>query len=708
MARRERAAEVARHDLPQVGDTEEPLEVHGADGEEGEIENREEEPDQEAVERTSLGERARDPPAAEEAHQGTHDGSVPAASPHRELARRLRIPRSEDRDEDGEGQEEHGLREKRAYDDPSPAELHRVEDTPTRSARPRRTRPGAAVYNAGQTMTTRGFSPVPVDLGSASTDTEENRAFFQDRLRLYTGWVFVLAFGFYFLSAANALAVSFNFLVERTNAFHGLACATVGVVWIMMKTRHWPWKGLLIIDGVTIVSTCVWFSAMGASLALEHVSRSVDPLHAILIGQLACMSTVLTRAIALPSSPLRTFWLGVLSFLPQMVFSGYALSVSGSLPSAANIDVPLDAIAMSNFVNIVGWCGVGLAISTVGSRVIFGLRIEANKVKRLGQYTLEEKIGEGGMGIVYRASHAMLRRPTAIKLLPPEKAGEDSIRRFEREVQLTATLSHPSTVAIFDYGRTPTGVFYYAMEYLQGLNLEELVRSSGPQEPGRVIHILAQVSGALTEAHEAGLIHRDIKPANIILCQRGGIPDVAKVVDFGLVKAVVADETAETVMVTGQHVLAGTPLYIAPEAIKGEQFVDGRSDLYALGAVGYYLLTGEPPFPSGNVVEVVAHHLHTVPEPPSQRGARDIPHDLEAIVMRCLEKAPDDRFSTARDLARALSQSAISTPWSLDRADELWTAGSAAHEGRDRPTPADSLPTMAVDIGDRISSVGSP
>ena len=194
--------------------------------------------------------------------------------------------------------------------------------------------------------------------------------------------------------------------------------------------------------------------------------------------------------------------------------------------------------------NVATWCAVTIAIATVGSRVIFGLRTEAARVKRLGQYTLEHKIGAGGMGVVYRASHAMLRRPTAIKLLPPERAGEASLVRFEREVQMTAQLSHPNTVAIYDYGRTPEGVFYYAMEFLDGINLEDLVRTHGPQPAGRVVAILDQVCGALNEAHGSGLVHRDIKPANIILTERGGEPDVAKVVDFGLVKPLVADESA--------------------------------------------------------------------------------------------------------------------------------------------------------------------
>ena len=178
---------------------------------------------------------------------------------------------------------------------------------------------------------------------------------------------------------------------------------------------------------------------------------------------------------------------------------------------------------------------------------------------------------------------------------------------------------------------------------IERLTLEDLVTKHGPQKPGRVIRILQQVSGALTEAHENGLIHRDIKPANIILCERGGVPDVSKVVDFGLVKSVIADDTDTTMMVTRQNVLIGTPQYMAPEAIRGEQFVDGRIVLYALGGVGVFLLTGAPVFPGESLVEVVAHHLHTAPTPPSQRGIDQVPPDLEAVLMRCLEKTPGDR-----------------------------------------------------------------
>ena len=470
---------------------------------------------------------------------------------------------------------------------------------------------------------TAGGSPVAPVLGSDATDTEEARVFLRGRLRLYAGWMFVLAFGFYGLTLVTSLAIGLPYLLHPATLWHLAAIATMGSVWLLARDMLGSVQALRWLDAGGLTVTCFCFAVMGAVLALGPRDFIEDPVEALLVTQLACASAILARTVAVPSTATRTLWLGVVALTPHVVASAYVLAMADNLLIPAALDQLTRAdIAYGNFLNTIAWSGIAVTISTVGSGVIFGLRAEADKVRRLGQYTLEEKIGEGGMGSVYRASHAMLRRPTAIKLLRPEKTGEDSIQRFEREVQLTARLSHPSTIAIFDYGRTPDGLFYYAMEYLEGLNLEELVTASGPQEPGRVIHILRQVSGALTEAHEAGLIHRDIKPANIILCQRGGIPDVAKVVDFGLVKPVVTTEDEATMMGTSQHMLVGTPMYMAPEAIKGEQYVDGRSDLYALGAVGYFLLTGSPMFSSKNIVEIVAHHLHTVPTPPSQRTGR--------------------------------------------------------------------------------------
>lgn len=273
------------------------------------------------------------------------------------------------------------------------------------------------------------------------------------------------------------------------------------------------------------------------------------------------------------------------------------------------------------------------------------------------------------MGMVYKASHAMLRRPTAIKLLKPETAGEQSIARFEREVQMTSRLTHPNTIAIYDYGRTPEGIFYYAMEYLPGITLEDLVRQDGAQPPGRVIHVLKQVCASLREAHAVGLIHRDIKGANVILCERGGMPDVAKVVDFGLVKDTVSQDSAT---LSAANTITGTPHYLSPEAIRSPGAVDARSDLYSVGVLGYYLLTGKRLFESDSVVEVMSHHLHTTPTPLSARTPRPVPRDIEEAIMSCLEKDPARRPQTAQALMDALEASETAGIWGEAEARAWW------------------------------------
>jgi serine/threonine-protein kinase len=306
-------------------------------------------------------------------------------------------------------------------------------------------------------------------------------------------------------------------------------------------------------------------------------------------------------------------------------------------------------------------------------------RRSADPEKTLGPYTLVEKIGEGGMGVVYKASHALLRRPAAIKMLPPERAGERDLKRFEREVQLTSRLTHPNTIAIYDFGRTREGSFYYAMEYLDGFNLQTLVERDGPQDPARVAHILAQLAGALVEAHEAGLIHRDVKPANVMLCERGGIADVAKVLDFGLIQELGERGAA---MQSDVHRIVGTPLYLCPEAVTAPERIDPRSDLYAVGAVGYFLLTGVPPFSGNNLVEVCGHHLHSIPVPPSERLGSPIPRELETLILRCLAKSPEKRPANAASLQRALLP--FAARWTQERAARWWTERGATAVARDR------------------------
>jgi hypothetical protein len=340
--------------------------------------------------------------------------------------------------------------------------------------------------------------------------------------------------------------------------------------------------------------------------------------------------------------------------------------------------------------------GLSAAAIFVFTILLARSRREAQKAaieaQQIGQYRLERKLGAGGMGVVYKAHHAMLRRPTAVKMLEPDKVNEGTIERFEREVQITSQLNNPNTVAIYDFGRTPEGVFYYAMEFLDGIDLQTLVERYGPQPVPRVIHILDQICGSLYEAHSLGLVHRDIKPANIMLNRRGGQPDVIKVLDFGLVKAL--DDQRQAGL-TQQASLTGTPLYMSPEAIQMPNSVDARSDIYAVGAVGYFLLTGQPVFDAENVVDLCQKHVATPPIPPSERSRTPIPAELENALLACLDKSRAKRPQTARDLALLIARCAEATQWSIEDADAWWSRHERG-QGLDlRPTNLQSGTTAS-------------
>jgi serine/threonine-protein kinase len=410
------------------------------------------------------------------------------------------------------------------------------------------------------------------------------------------------------------------------------------------------------------------------------------------------------RSIYVPSSARRTFSL--------CFFAGVPIVASMSIAVVSADKTTIDQLTGGHWrgtvegfgfyvaINVVAWWTLSIALCTSASHVIYGLRSEASKARRLGQYTLQKRLGQGGMGEVYLARHAMLRRPTAIKLLRPEKAGENNLARFEREVQLTAQLTHPNTVTIFDYGRTPEGVFYYAMELLDGYNLDEIVEFDGPQPVARVIHILEQIASALIESHGVGLIHRDIKPANLILCRQGGKPDVAKVVDFGLVKDVTH---GEDIALTNPEIITGTPLYMSPEAIRNPASVDNRSDLYALGAVGYLLLTGTKLFGGESMVEVCGHHLHTQPEPPSQRLQSEVPQKFEELILSCLEKDPKDRPQSAADLHARLLDCQVEPRWNDELANQWWTTKGEKLRERlgDRQDSSIGETLLAIDLEKR-------
>jgi serine/threonine-protein kinase len=497
---------------------------------------------------------------------------------------------------------------------------------------------------------------------------------------------------------------------ERPRAHTGRQAAEVAIfafIWMTCRGRPRSMRFLRVLDVGGVL--------LGSAAVMLMPFRIPYPVRPDYIVILALSYVMLVRSINIPSTARRTALLGA-AIAPALAVSLYYVHAFGHDP-AQYTSLAHDMVKDSPRAWAVRWVVIGLVwwmaavvLSSVTSRVFYGLRKEARDARRLGQYTLIEALGEGGMGVVYRASHALLRRPTAVKLLPPDKLGDESVQRFEREVQLTALLTHPNTVRIFDYGRTPDNVFYYAMELLDGASLDRVVQAAGPLSAARVIHILDQAAGALSEAHGIGLIHRDIKPANIILTQQGGVPDVAKVVDFGLVKEVTtvaaSGDEATLDAITRADSMAGTPQYMAPEAITTPEKVDARTDLYALGAVGYFLLAGVEVFRGRTILEVCGHHLHTEPLPPSRRVDRPaeaaIPGDLEALILRCLAKDPSARPASARELRTALAACGDAGGWSEDDARAWWTRhGAALRQATPEPVKAGLAATIAVDLTQR-------
>ncbi|MDH5196994.1 MAG: serine/threonine protein kinase [Gemmatimonadota bacterium] len=313
----------------------------------------------------------------------------------------------------------------------------------------------------------------------------------------------------------------------------------------------------------------------------------------------------------------------------------------------------------------------------VGARVVYSLGAAVSKARELGSYRLTDRLGGGGMGEVWRAKHRMLARPAAIKLIRPDKLGtgtresQATLRhRFEREAQATALMRSPHTIDVYDFGMTADGTFYYVMELLEGFDLETLVQRFGPLPSERALYLLRQMCDSLAEAHEYELIHRDIKPANVYLCRRGQPVDFVKLLDFGLVKPRHGSGGRDPNL-TAAHQAGGTPAYMAPEQACGGE-VDARSDLYAVGCVAYWLVTGELVFRGRTSMQVMAHHLQTAPERPSHRSELPIPAAFEAVILSCLEKDPARRPQNAAELDAALAACETGTPWTPDRARKWW------------------------------------
>ena len=501
----------------------------------------------------------------------------------------------------------------------------------------------------------------------------QERELLQRRLALYGKAVGLLSLGFFVIS--NGSAFLHDDIVVRFGSaptwLHLAGAAVHLSLFALCRRGERSPRALSVLDAGSTVLAIGVYAAMTPFQAANPGTE--------LFTALCLISVLMARAVFVPSTFSRTLAIGVASAV--VVMSSFAVWPS-----------PTQARHLLGWaIYVACWLSLGVVLSALASRVIFGLRERARVAEQLGQYTLLERIGQGGMGEVYRAEHAMLRRPTAVKLLRPEAVGEQALRRFEREVTLTARLTHPNTIAIYDYGRTPDGLFYYAMEYLEGLDLQRLVDQAGPQSPERVAHILAQACDSLAEAHAVGLVHRDIKPANLVLCRRGRRDDVLKVLDFGLVKDL--DRRPTEPSLTQANAIAGTPLYMAPESIARPEEVGNRTDLYALGAVGWFLLTGRPVFEGRTLVEVCAGHLYASPKAPSEVRGHPIPRPLEDIVMRCLAKAPEDRFATADAMRLALDASEIAEKWTQQRAAEWWR--DRPDRPRSVPPPADQRSTAA-------------
>jgi serine/threonine-protein kinase len=509
-------------------------------------------------------------------------------------------------------------------------------------------------------------------LPGASSD-EQARVLYQQRLALFTKMLLVI-FVFFMLFVVALYEIHPETAPARADiqtmiGFAGLT-ALVAIRSVFLRRHRTPTMDTLLTLDVVFVAVIGAIFGVSAYLSVDKP----DNMYTTFIWN---TFMIFGRTLYVPSSARRTFWLSAAGMLPFVIAAiGISVNFSDQLTLPPSAMIP----------GAILYAGTAVFVATTGSRVIYGLRKQVREAIQLGQYTLGEKIGEGGMGAVYKARHAMLRRPTAIKLLPPDRAGEEHLTRFEREVQVTAELTHPNTIAIFDYGRSPDGLFYYAMEYLDGIDLQRLVRSHGPQPAARVIHLLCQACGALEEAHGRGLIHRDIKPANLIVCQRGKIPDWIKVVDFGLVK-----DIEQASRQSSGNLAAGTPAYLSPEAIQKPAGVGPSGDLYALGAVAYFLLTGTTVFEADNVLEMCVHHVRTAPVPPSERTDNPIPRELEDVILRCLAKAPGDRPPGARALRELLEAVPLDEPWSEAAAAEWWADWR-------RPDDSDVLPADATTL----------
>jgi hypothetical protein len=508
-------------------------------------------------------------------------------------------------------------------------------------------------------------SPDTMFIG-AGFDTWAGSPFVQARLALLGKTVFLLAFGFF--AVINGMLIVgggvgiLPSLVTQANVMHFLSASVMGALWVIARVRPWSLRTLGILDAGSLLLA-------GVGLALMAAQPDEKQLMA---GLFALTVTMMARAVLIPSTAARTFCLSAIAAAPLLAVS-FIFHQPTLLPGFA-----LGFLKLLISVNAFLWMVIAVTLSTVTSSTIYGLRQQVKEASEIGQYTLEEKIGSGGMGEVWRARHRLLIRPAAVKLVTaralgsgPDRDPELRLRRFEREARATAGLKSPHTVQLYDFGVTDDGTLYYVMELLDGMDLDTLIDRFGPVPAERAIHLLLQVCASLEDAHQNGLVHRDIKPANIIVSRVGAAWDFVKVLDFGLVKLESARQSEESLRLTADSTVSGTPGFIAPESVLGAQ-TDHRVDIYSLGCVAYWLVTGKLVFEGPGTVKVMSDHVHTPPSPPSSRTELPIPPELDALILECLEKDPGKRPASASALQSRLQAIPIATPWTRERAERWW------------------------------------
>jgi serine/threonine-protein kinase len=503
--------------------------------------------------------------------------------------------------------------------------------------------------------------------GSGTGFTDEMSCLLRTRLRLAIS-IMLVGFVFHLLRAVLRLGPAFD---HRRLWLIFSACeivVMVGALALLWSRRPLAMRQLRILELTCFASIAVFFAWLQLGTSFDGaLLRSIVPGH----------EPVVFRLVGL-SAALRWFLLIVLygTFIPNtwqrcaVIVGSLAVLPIALLLADCLVDTTRAAYVLAALPETVLLMATAVAIAVFGSYKIRELHEKAHEATLFGQYRLKEVLGFGGMGTVYLAEHVLLRRPCAIKLIRPDQGNDPkTLLRFEREVRAAATLTHWNTIEIYDYGHNEDGTFYYVMEYLPGMNLQDLVEQHGPMPPERAVYLLRQVCQALREAHAIGLIHRDVKPGNVFASERGKTYDVAKLLDFGLVKSLGPE--SDSVHLTREGTLTGSPAFVSPEQALGLHQLDARSDIYNVGAVACFLMTGELPFDRLTTLDMLHAHAYE-PFVPSREFSDKVPTDLQRVVLRCLEKKPAQRYQDATALEKALAACESTAPWTPERAEEWW------------------------------------